>query len=305
MLGPETALTESDRLAVLSSVLSKVRGADWNALVTIGEGRETVKLLADTVMAIARLALKSRRRAIHRLRSSKVVKVEKGKPVKELLKEASRVFPEVLRQKWLEARYGWIPLLSDIKSILDYFSERKAAGTTTRFRSRGKRVEPRFLNGWPSVTLSRIQVLVLVHEAPSEISRLGLNDPLSLVWEKLPLSFVADWVLPIGDYLAAVHMKRSFTATYITSEKNLSYLECQNHSYGGYSFSGNAPLRLLRLRFRRTISASDDLSIPLGFRDPRESSAAYKHLADASALLGQQLSSRLTSAERRKFLSGR
>ena len=32
-------------------------------------------------------------------------------------------------------------------------------------------------------------------------SRLGFTNPLSVTWELLPLSFVADWFYPISDYI--------------------------------------------------------------------------------------------------------
>jgi hypothetical protein len=35
----------------------------------------------------------------------------------------------------------------------------------------------------------------------SEIRQMGVLDPLSVAWEVLPFSFVADWFIPIGTYL--------------------------------------------------------------------------------------------------------
>lgn len=41
--------------------------------------------------------------------------------------------------------------------------------------------------------------------------RFGLLNPLEVIWELVPLSFVADWFLPIGDYLSALDAPFRFT----------------------------------------------------------------------------------------------
>jgi hypothetical protein len=45
----------------------------------------------------------------------------------------------------------------------------------------------------------------------AELETLGLLNPLSLAWELLPYSFVIDWFLPIGDYLAATTASAGMT----------------------------------------------------------------------------------------------
>jgi hypothetical protein len=35
----------------------------------------------------------------------------------------------------------------------------------------------------------------------ANLSQMGITNPVELAWEELPYSFVADWFLPIGDYL--------------------------------------------------------------------------------------------------------
>lgn len=42
------------------------------------------------------------------------------------------------------------------------------------------------------------------NEALLALSQLGVTNPLATAWELLPLSFVADWLLPIGDFLSAL-----------------------------------------------------------------------------------------------------
>lgn len=41
--------------------------------------------------------------------------------------------------------------------------------------------------------------------------RFGLLNPLEVIWELVPFSFVADWFLPIGDYLSALDASSRFT----------------------------------------------------------------------------------------------
>jgi hypothetical protein len=45
----------------------------------------------------------------------------------------------------------------------------------------------------------------------AEFSSLGLINPLEIVWELLPYSFVVDWFLPIGNWLSSMTADAGFT----------------------------------------------------------------------------------------------
>jgi hypothetical protein len=46
---------------------------------------------------------------------------------------------------------------------------------------------------------------------------LGLDDPLSTAWELTPFSFVYDWLMPVGDWLASINASKYYTNWSIVS----------------------------------------------------------------------------------------
>lgn len=63
--------------------------------------------------------------------------------------------------------------------------------------------------------------------------RFGLLNPLSVAWELMPLSFVADWFLPIGSYLSGFDANLRFDVT---------------SGYFGYKLESRRHVEILRVR---------------------------------------------------------
>jgi len=117
-------------------------------------------------------------------------------------------------ERWLEYSYGWAPLLSDCYEILN-----KGFGDIElEFKSK-KILNSEFVqpltwstggSPWSHYQGSLFETHVascklkctLPNTSVQPISAWGLDNPLELAWEALPYSFVIDWFLPIGDYLA-------------------------------------------------------------------------------------------------------
>jgi hypothetical protein len=119
-----------------------------------------------------------------------------------------------LANQWLGLKYGWQPLLSDIHgAVLALENKRseewmvtvkgKAQSIQTDFRSYGN-------TGSINACFSDHRVFkgcyvridaVPASSALAKAAELGLTNPAALAWELLPFSFVADWFVPIGDYL--------------------------------------------------------------------------------------------------------
>jgi len=58
---------------------------------------------------------------------------------------------------------------------------------------------------------------ILKDEPNRLLSYTGLADPASVLWERTPLSFVADWMLPVGDFLAAVDFWRRNEGVFVVT----------------------------------------------------------------------------------------
>lgn len=117
---------------------------------------------------------------------------------------------------WLQWQYGWKPLMSDIFGIADE-SIRVVINRLERVRGRAKLPitddNPRFKRtvqtqqpfvvrkgeGVQACTIS------IVYEVPQfDLARWSSLNPVSLAWELIPFSFVADWFFDVGSYLRAM-----------------------------------------------------------------------------------------------------
>jgi hypothetical protein len=150
--------------------------------------------------------------------------------IRKLLK--LKVIPRNLRgmtSEWLAIRYGWRPLLNDIKS----FSENLA-----RLESKRTRYSDRAGNStsststtssddtsWYAGTLTTVVTeTVTIGVRGSVIADIQLPDyqlnPLITGWEVIPFSFVIDWFIDVGKSLAAL--------SFIAAQAN--YSACSGYS---------------------------------------------------------------------------
>lgn len=126
-----------------------------------------------------------------------------------------------LAQNWLELQYGWKPLLQDIEGVLQslptqlgnqgYVQRAAASGTMQGFfeapwpgnpLATGLSTDPRCYN--VVTTTTRITLRYKLNDPlKAFLAQTGFTNPVNLVWEILPFSFVADWFLGIGPYLEA------------------------------------------------------------------------------------------------------
>lgn len=116
---------------------------------------------------------------------------------------------------WLQYRYAWTPLVNDIYGVctLDNLSPRPLELVARSSKVENWVKDTNFnLTYW---TANRHEEARVTHKATAYAkidvlntylqfqSHLGLTNPVELAWNLLPYSFVVDWFLPIGDWLAA------------------------------------------------------------------------------------------------------
>lgn len=121
-------------------------------------------------------------------------------------------------RSWLEFNYAAIPVLQDVKGAIDELVGLPAQSwvTTVRAESRSSSDSVTgYTNTWagsgvtiPIRTRLSCRAYVSLSYIPQNvalqsIARLGMLNPLEVAWEKVPFSFIADWFLPIGDWLSA------------------------------------------------------------------------------------------------------
>lgn len=102
---------------------------------------------------------------------------------------------------WLEYSFGWEPLCRDIYDGLTAMGQPVPGG---RFRGKGKELYERDNDHEEFSTNGRCLMGAYVSiENPNLYlaQQMGVANPLQIVWELVPFSFVADWVFDVGSCL--------------------------------------------------------------------------------------------------------
>lgn len=190
---------------LIAKLREKAYGSGFNPAVFTAEGREAFNMIGDAASSLTG-ALKS-------LRKGDVRGVAKHLTVS--VREVRRAFnaKRTMSGRWLELQYGWLPLVSDMEEGAKYLASalneskygrnklvaRKTWYTEEDAPSGAYKTSPYFSK---RVCVFQLQYIIYgLQKSPVYLP--SLWTVASVAWEKLPWSFVGDWVVPIGAYLEA------------------------------------------------------------------------------------------------------
>ena len=284
-------LTANDQIKLVNKLTEKLKGSDFNMSVFLGEGHQTLKLLGDTAIKLAKAGYHAKKldllgaaRALFEGTTRKPLARHdwtKHRPGAPSAKNSSSL--------WLELQYGWLPLLKDAEACAQSLAHYLNYPTVQTYRVGVRRETNDVLvdNSNPSFKLAlhrtkshRRGLIARISEKPTGWATLGLLDPELVAWELLPFSFVADWFIPIGSWMEARAWASRLTGTFITTDKRTALA-------GPVLFNG-APRTASRYRnmlFDRVISTT--LAVPMPQMKTLGQAASWQHCANAIALVTQ------------------
>lgn len=181
----------------VTNMLLKLKQQDVDLGVMFAERNQTAKLVYETATRLRKAYVAVRRK--------------RWKEARRQLGIGKLSGP---RSEWMSYRYGITPLLMDVHGSAMALA-RRAGGTAHETQasvsvtgySKDEFKDVIVDDYWNklSVVTTR-EVRAKCYYVPSNnaliaMSSLGLTNPLMIAWELVPLSFVADWFLPIGDFL--------------------------------------------------------------------------------------------------------
>ena len=209
---------------------------------SIGEGSETMKMFVQNGIILTNSMI-----AAKRGQWSKIPDIL-GMNKRDIL---TGVFPA---NKYLEYKYGWQPLMSDLHGLQEKLHEKDlrkqqliratATASTTEVQSTTKWGG----NAIVKTTGSTKSVLFGSVARPdlAKANSWGLINPLSVAWELVPFSFAIDWLMPIGNTLSAltatagldffrgyINRKESTTVTQIGETRFDNYMYPDEYHSGG------------------------------------------------------------------------
>lgn len=183
------------------------------ALASLGELPETVNFLIDIIKAIAQLTL--------------AAKQGNWKAIAKMARKAGATVDGV-GNIWLAYRYAVRPLFFEYQQVMAALSKEVQTGIRETARGSSKLSLPPVSEefdreiishgpGWTDSTrvkgkvkrsynlISRAGVLFEIErDINAMLAIWGLDDPFGAMWELIPCSFIADWIINIGDVLNAV-----------------------------------------------------------------------------------------------------
>jgi hypothetical protein len=276
----------TDDVVLQGKLVSAVRGHDFNLAVNVAQGKQTADMVVSNLLSIARSI-----RAIQRGNFQEAARFLGAKP------RPSRLKTSDVSGRWLEMQYGWLPMLSDtyeaVKAYEVLTRERKltfrvsrtvrAHGITTGTTSNYKQLT--------DVWAGKV-ILAELSETLSAPRSCGLYDPLSVVWEIIPYSFVIDWFLPVGSFLDNLSVIPMLRGRFLTTLKYVYEGTNVGTRLTGLpaSQNGGAFRHLKRTELTRTLTSSLSTARPSFVAIPAAMSA--KRVFNAIALSHQMINPR-------------
>jgi hypothetical protein len=236
--------------------LTKASDSKINLAVALAEGRKTVEMLMENATRL--------------FNAYRFFRKGKLKEVYNLL----NIDPRKGHKSWLEMKYGWMPLLSDVKGAAEFFAQRHV-GRPLRFTVVGKAtrdlsyVDNHTITGYGGASLLHSQScfgsievkvkawLEVINPNLSTAQQLGLTNPMLIAWEVVPFSFVFDWFISVGNYLGALtalhglNVRRSMLSAKFIINTESSYPASTFTSAGTTFISGGETLKLHREEYQR------------------------------------------------------
>lgn len=183
----------------------ELKEVSFNAALAFKERVETIDLVTQRISQVYRAMLAAKRGDYKR-----VAKILRCKPLSRRRYGKLGASQKRGAGLYLEYSFGWSPIYNDIYALANISMNKEPT-----FAVRGRSVETTVYDTTSGNWLNSTHVLgsitrTCVCSGRFRITNfglitakeLGLTNPVALAWEAAPLSFVANWFLPVGSWLS-------------------------------------------------------------------------------------------------------
>lgn len=203
-----------------------------NLAQAFAERAQTVRLIQDTAFKLAS--------AIRHVKKGNLSLAARALGVR--LREKKKT-GQTVAQQWLALQYGWKPLLSDVRGAAELLAQRHYSRpprlvvltkrqSSTPVKQTGTFYSsysvPAYLEGIRTSRVRQESVYEVSNQFIRDGGQTGIIDPLTIAWELTPWSFVVDWFIPIGNFVARLN--------YDAGLSFVSRLQTQYSSFEGKAF---------------------------------------------------------------------
>lgn len=294
-VGFTVGIDSRDEYRLLGKLRESLAGSEFNLGVFLAEASPALGMIFNAATRIDRAL-----RKFQRFDYAGAARALIDGPVKKKSTFSSK---KSASNNWLELQYGWLPLLKDAEAGAQFLAHMSSVPLKRRVVSRiRKSVTGELMPDSTAFTrtgdeVHLLQIVSYIEEVDT-VKLSGLSDPLSIVWERIPYSFVVDWFLPIGNFLQsralAQAVKGTFVRTYTKRLKSTgqtiraSYLQSLGPETAltvqNIGALGAASYRLVQME--RTVLSG--LSAPPPAVRKLGDAMSWRRTANAVALLAQR-----------------
>lgn len=206
---------QSGRKGTVYKLRAKIKGEDWNLSTFLGELPEMLAYFEQTLNTVVKLYRSVKKgdfRDVRKIRKNGRKTRRPGRANRPIGYEESQ---QMLASRWLEWRYAIQPLMYDLDGMLKAFANKAAikplwtrvvSGSQFQFYEK-RSVTQSYggVNAYRDHKMAlRLGCYFRVNPDTQALKRLGLLNPVATLWELFPLSFVVDWLIPVGEFLGSL-----------------------------------------------------------------------------------------------------
>lgn len=223
----------------VGKLLSRLRDTDLNLATSLAEGKQTLQMVARAVKSVVTW----RKSAVSLI-------MDIGNPLRRGSRAAAN--------RWLEAVFGWRPLMSDAYNLAKFVREYRSE-FEVRATGRHQYVTDVVVDdgGYSNRLITSVSERCIISRRYrvtnpnlTDLNRLTSLNPFSIAWELTPLSFVVDWWFDIGGYLQNLETSfglgytpvagagfNTFTTRAMTSHVATPYAPIRGIGFGSYEIT--------------------------------------------------------------------
>jgi hypothetical protein len=229
-------------------LFNEMKGEGANLANMLGERHQVVKSVENVLNILIHSV-----RDLRHGRIASAIRRFGGDPL-----TARKLRKKDIADQWLSLQYGWKPLLSDVYDVINgaHLREKTAPHTFRASASASHGLDVRNLDAWlndswyhqpagwyKTEAIQKFTIRAFPNIALAEPAALGFTNPLEVLWEVTPWSFVVDWFLPVGRYLDQLTADHGwiFYDGSVSGLRKISavanWSKAEGHSSGGWNYS--------------------------------------------------------------------
>lgn len=175
----------------------------------LAERRQAVSMISARALQLRQFTIAVKRGQFEKAAKTLGLAQGKFKKIEPRLKKRSKDFSN----NWLEFHFGWAPLVGDLGGAMDILQSGIAPAVVSGSGSASSVLTTHpashWSEKWTQTDTSRVSVKmkskVFISSPNLHLAnQMGFVNPLSIAWELVPFSFVADWFGNFGDILASM-----------------------------------------------------------------------------------------------------